>query len=51
VQTKAMKQMLGSTSANRGSDQSKKLLTNKSAGSAKIVTKRQKAVDRTALKK
>src|SRR5262249_42419246 len=41
VQTKAMKQMLGTTSANTGSDQPKKLFAHKADGSAKTVTKKQ----------
>jgi hypothetical protein len=41
VQTKAMKQMLGTTSANTGSDQSKKHMAYKAEGSAKTVTKKQ----------
>jgi hypothetical protein len=41
VQTKAMKQMLGTTSASAESDQPKKLLSNKLDESAKIVIKKQ----------
>jgi hypothetical protein len=41
VQTKAMKQMLVSTSPNGGTDQPKKLPSNKPGASAKIVTERQ----------
>jgi hypothetical protein len=41
VQAKAMKQMLGTTSSDIGSDQPKKLLSNKPDGSPKIVTKKQ----------
>ena len=41
VQTKAMKQMLGTTSASAESDQPKKLLSNKPDESAKIVIKKQ----------
>jgi hypothetical protein len=39
VQTKAMK-MMGTTSANGGSDQSKRLLSNKPDGSEKIVSEK-----------
>ena len=38
VHTKAIKQMMGTTSSNGGTEQSKKLLTNKPDGSAKIVS-------------
>ena len=41
VQTKAMKQMLGTTSASAESDQPKKLLSNKPDESAEIVIKKQ----------
>jgi hypothetical protein len=41
VQTKAMKQMLATTSPNGGTDQPKKLPSNKPDGSTKIVSKKQ----------
>jgi hypothetical protein len=41
VQAKAMKQIMGTTSATGGTDQPKKLPSNKPEGSAKIVSKRQ----------